>query len=77
MKRLHASLHVVCFTALSGFFATSPGAVQALDVPPLQARVNDLAGVLDAGQAQALESKLAAYEAGSGHQVALLTVPRF
>jgi uncharacterized protein len=47
----------------------------ALDVPPLQGRVNDLAGVLSSSEAQALEQRLAAYEQQTGHQFALLTVP--
>ena len=46
----------------------------ALDVPALDKRVNDHAGVLDAAQQQALESKLAAYEQATGHQFSLLTV---
>jgi uncharacterized protein len=41
----------------------------------LQAQVNDLAGMLDPAQAQALESKLASYERATGHQFALLIVP--
>ena len=47
----------------------------ALAVPALHGRVNDLAGLLDATQARALEQKLEAYERGSGHQLALLTIP--
>jgi uncharacterized protein len=37
--------------------------------------VTDLAGFLSAEQEQALEALMASYEAGSGHEVALLTVP--
>ena len=51
------------------------GRARALDVPALDRRVNDHAGVLDAAQQQALESKLATYEQATGHQFALLTVP--
>jgi uncharacterized protein len=60
---------------LIGLLLQAPSPVRALDVPPLGGRVNDLAGLLDAGQRAALEQKLEAYERGSGHQFALLSVP--
>jgi uncharacterized protein len=44
-----------------------------LAVPPL-ARVTDTTGTLDAGQKQALEAKLAAFEKGRGTQVAVVMV---
>ncbi len=44
-------------------------------VPRLAARVTDLTGTLDAGQRAALETKLAAFEAKKGSQVAILIVP--
>jgi uncharacterized protein len=47
----------------------------ALEVPRLAARVNDYAGLLPSASAQQLESRLAAFEAKTGHQYALLTVP--
>lgn len=48
---------------------------QALQpVPPLQARVTDLTGTLDAIQRQGLEDKLAALEQSKGSQVAFLIV---
>lgn len=48
---------------------------QALQpVPPLQARVTDLTGTLDAIQRQGLEDKLAALEKAKGSQVAFLIV---
>ncbi len=43
-------------------------------VPPLTGRVVDLAGLLDAGQKQALEAKLRAFEQRKGSQVAVLVV---
>jgi uncharacterized protein len=49
--------------------------VRALEVPALTARVNDLAGLLSAGEREKLEAKLEAYERESGQQFALLTVP--
>jgi uncharacterized protein len=44
-------------------------------VPPLQARVTDLAGALSASQRAALESTLRAFEERKGSQVAVLLVP--
>ena len=48
----------------------------ALDVPPLQHRVTDLAGLLSPAEARSLENTLAQYEqATDGQQFALLTLP--
>jgi len=44
-------------------------------VPPLQARVTDLTGTLSAPERQALESKLADWEARTTNQLAILVVP--
>ena len=44
-------------------------------VPELSRRVTDLTATLDAGQVAALESKLAAFEAQRGSQIAVLIVP--
>lgn len=44
-------------------------------VPPLSARVTDLTHTLSAEQRQALESRLAAFEAEKGSQLAVLLVP--
>lgn len=52
-----------------------PLASAALEPPPLQARVNDLAGLLTAQDQAALEQKLSQYEAKTGHQFALLVIP--
>ena len=52
------------------------GAAQAeVAVPPLSTRVTDLTATLDAGQTQTLESRLAAFEAKKGAQLAVLIVP--
>jgi uncharacterized protein len=63
----------------AGLFAlvvlTSSCFAFALDVPPLRARVNDLAGMLSPEAAQALEQRLAAFEQETGHQIAVLTIP--
>jgi len=47
----------------------------ALDVPKLQARITDLAGVLAAEQSASLESKLKALEDTDSSQVAVLIIP--
>ena len=44
-------------------------------VPALSARVTDLTGTLTAEQQEALEQKLAAFEAAKGSQLAVLIVP--
>lgn len=44
-------------------------------VPPLDARVTDLAGVLQPARKAALESRLAAFEQEKGSQIAVLIVP--
>jgi len=49
-------------------------AALALDVPPLRGHVNDLAGLLSAGERQALEAKLTSHEEATGQQLALLTI---
>ncbi|HBZ72769.1 MAG TPA: hypothetical protein DEP35_24770, partial [Deltaproteobacteria bacterium] len=48
---------------------------RALDVPPLRARVNDLAGLLPPERQAQLEERLARYEQETSHQIVLLTVP--
>ncbi len=62
---------------LVGLFFTvlNPALSFALDVPPLRARVNDLAGMLSPEAAQALEQRLADFEQETGHQIAVLTIP--
>lgn len=47
----------------------------ALEVPPLQGRVNDHAGILSPAVEESLTRKLAAYEQATGHQLAILTIP--
>ncbi len=44
-------------------------------IPPLSARVIDTSGTLDAGQKQALEAKLEAFEKARGAQIVILMVP--
>ena len=68
LLRAFALLLWVCLAA--------PLAAQGVqDVPPLTARVTDLTGTLAAGEQQALEQHLAALEARTGSQLAVLVVP--
>ncbi len=55
--------------------AAAATAAAALDVPYLSGRVNDGAGLLDAGSSAALERTLKAYEGRTGRQIVVLTVP--
>ena len=76
VQRAHGLLLLRLFAgALALGLWSGPPAAFALDVPPLRARVNDLAGLLDSGARESLEAKLAAYEEQSGHQFVLLTLP--
>ncbi|MEI7445177.1 MAG: TPM domain-containing protein [Burkholderiales bacterium] len=68
---LLAWLIVTVVTILPGLAAAQP--LQA--VPPLQARVTDLTGTLDASQRDRLEAELAAIEQRKGAQLAILIVP--
>jgi uncharacterized protein len=52
-----------------------PLRASALDIPKLTGRVNDYASLLSSGEASQLEARLEAFEAKTGHQYALLTVP--
>jgi uncharacterized protein len=63
------------FCAASFIFLALCSLLYALEVPPLRGRVNDYAGMLPGEQAQALESRLAAFENQTGHQIALVTIP--
>jgi len=47
----------------------------ALEVPPLRGRVNDLAGLISPEHARKLEARLQQFEAETGHQIAVLTIP--
>jgi uncharacterized protein len=46
----------------------------ALEVPPLEGRINDRAGVLPIDVRRELEARLTAYESNTGHQLAVLVV---
>lgn len=71
IRRLVATIFIV-----SGpWFATGAWAQDLQVIPPLSARVIDTSGTLDAGQTQALEAKLAAFEQARGSQIVILMVP--
>jgi uncharacterized protein len=66
----------IFFAGLVAVFVLAANSfVLALDVPPLRGRVTDLAGMIPADRAQALEERLAAFERETGHQIAVLTIP--
>ncbi|HEY6967418.1 MAG TPA: TPM domain-containing protein, partial [Burkholderiales bacterium] len=64
---MRLALAAACFVAAA--------AAAEVPVPPLQARVTDLTKTLAAGERQALESELAAFEARKGSQLAVLILP--
>jgi uncharacterized protein len=68
MKRLWAPLLLLALL-LGG------NAQAEVDVPKLTQRVTDLTDTLDASQVQALNARLAAFEAGKGAQIAILMLP--
>jgi len=69
----------ILLLAWAGLFSFAAGAAEprlpdgTLAVPPL-ARVTDSTGTLNAGQRQALEQKLAAFESARGTQIAVVIV---
>lgn len=75
VSRALAAVRFALLLGLLWMSAPGVGIGHALDVPPLRGRVNDLAGLLSDADRAALETFLADYERGSGHQFALLTVP--
>lgn len=71
LRGLLAWLAIVCALLLPAH-----ALAQALQpVPPLTARVIDRSATLNAAQRQALEDKLAAFEAAHGSQIVVLLVP--
>jgi uncharacterized protein len=60
--------------ALAGILAGLPARAD-VPVPPVKARVTDLTGTLSVAQKGELESRIAAYEARRGSQIAVLILP--
>jgi uncharacterized protein len=71
MRHLKISLFMLCAMLLF----VSHTAFALVDIPELSKRVTDLTATLSAEQQSALESKLAAFEAKKGSQIAILLVP--
>ena len=70
--------HLLRWALLACALLLALGAARAQDVlpvPPLSGRVIDQTGTLSAEQRNALDAKLAAFEAASGPQIVLLLVP--
>src|ERR1700693_2935182 len=60
----------LAFLLVPTFFSFALG----LEIPRLRGRVNDYAGLIPADRAQVLESRLAAFEQETAHQIAVLTI---
>ena len=61
--------------AFAFIFTVEADAQDLRAIPPLTARVIDTTSTLDAGQTQALNAKLAAFEKARGAQIVILMVP--
>jgi len=61
--------------ALLALQLAAAGALFALEVPPLEGRVNDYANMISPAVRAQIEDKLAALEASDSTQVAVLTIP--
>ncbi len=75
MRKTAVFVLTLCAVAAVGAALAAPAFQTAVPVPVLAGRVNDLAHLLEAAAATALEAKLADYEKTSGNQLVLLTVP--
>lgn len=75
LRRGVPGLAACVLVLLAALFMTAATAQSPQPLPPLNARVTDLTGTLDATQRQTLESELAALEAAKGAQIAVLVVP--
>lgn len=68
------ALAVFILAAVLGL-SSAPALAQDVAVPPLQARVTDTTGTLDAAAIQAIDARLAELEQRKGAQIAVLMVP--
>ena len=74
--RAHIAIFFIAIGFWLGALAPTPAAAQDLKpLPALMAHVIDTTGTLDAGQLQALEAKLKAFEQSRGAQIVVLMVP--
>ncbi len=72
---MKSSLRGLLALALAAFALAAWAAGALQPVPPLETRVSDLTGTLDASQKAALEARLAALEKDKGAQLAVLLLP--
>lgn len=72
---LRARLLAQCFMCVGLLSLCFARDARALAVPELRSHVNDLAGLLNGTERQALEFKLMSHEQSSGQQFVLLIVP--
>jgi uncharacterized membrane protein YgcG len=71
---LRVSFRTLSLLLFSLFLLLIASPARALDVPPLEGRVNDRAGIIPDPARQRIEQRLLAYEQSSGHQFAVLTL---
>ena len=71
MRHFKLSLFALCAMLL----LVSRMAFALVDIPQLSTRVTDLTGTLSTQEQAALESKIAAFEAKKGSQIAVLIIP--
>ncbi|MCL6472623.1 MAG: TPM domain-containing protein [Firmicutes bacterium] len=75
MIRSKKQLIIIVIIALLFFMGWSSAAKAALDLPQPSGYVNDFAGMLSQQTRSSLEDKLKSYEARTGNEIAVVTVP--
>jgi uncharacterized protein len=68
-------MRALCWSVLWLALSLCGTAQAEVAIPPLKQRVTDLTATLDAAQLRALDSRLAAFEASKGSQIAVLMLP--
>ena len=66
---------ILALATLLTWQLTAAGLTAALEVPPLQGRVNDLSGILSNIDTARLDQQLAAIESETTNQIAILIIP--
>ncbi len=66
---------ILLLTVILGLFLSVVPAADPLPVPKLQQRVTDLAGILTAKEISRMDQDLAAFEARTSNQIAVLIIP--
>ncbi len=73
---MSASLRAIALAAaVSVAGGVGPSAAARGEIPPNDGWVTDLAGMLEPDEERSLEALMESYKAGSGHEIALVTVP--